>query len=66
MIRHERNSLLVIRAWIEDGAEAGGFRARLTSVADASTPEPVETAAATKAEVVAFVEEWLDGLGADR
>ncbi|HEX9379375.1 MAG TPA: hypothetical protein VF872_07270 [Gaiellaceae bacterium] len=66
MVRHERNSLLVIRAWIENDAEAGGFRARLTCVPDASTPEPVETVAASRAEVVAIVEEWLDGLIPDR
>jgi hypothetical protein len=66
MVRHERNSLLVIRAWIENDAEAGEFRARLTSVPDASTPEPVETVAASRAEVVSIVEEWLDGLGTDR
>ena len=39
MVRRERNSLLVIRAWIENDAEAGGFRARLTRVPDASTPD---------------------------
>jgi hypothetical protein len=66
MVRRERNSLLVIRAWIENDAEAGGFRARLTRVPDASTPEPVETVAASRAEVVAIVEEWLDGLIPDR
>ena len=66
MVRHERNSLLVIRAWIENDAEAGGFRARLTSVPDVSTPEPVETVAASRAEVLAIVEEWLDGLVTDR
>jgi hypothetical protein len=66
MVRHERNSLLVIRAWIENDAEAGGFRARLIRVPDTSTPEPVETVAASRADVVAIVEEWLDGLIPDR
>jgi hypothetical protein len=62
MVRHERNSLLVIRAWIENDAESGGFRARITRVADASVPEPVETVTASKADVVASVEAWLHEL----
>ncbi len=66
MVRQERSSLLVIRAWIENDAEAGGFRARITRVPDASAPEPVETVAASGAEVVASVEEWLQELVPDR
>ena len=66
MVRHERNSLLVIRAWIESNAEAGGFRARITRVPDTSVPEPVETVTASRADVVASVEEWLHELVPDR
>ena len=66
MVRQERSSLLVIRAWIENDAEAGGFRARITRVPDTSEPEPVETVAASGAEVVASVEEWLQDLVPER
>jgi hypothetical protein len=66
MVRHEQSSLLVIRAWIENDGEAGGFRARITRVSDASAPEPVETVAASGAEVVASVQEWLQELVPDR
>ena len=66
MVRHERNSLLVIRAWIENDVEAGGFRARITRVPDTSAPEPVETVTASRADVVASVKEWLHELVPDR
>ena len=66
MVRHERSSLLVIRAWIENDAETGAFRARITRVPDPTAPEPVETVAASGAEVIASVEEWLDNLVPDR
>ena len=55
----ERTGILVIRAWLELGGEAG-LRARITTRLDASAGQPLETAVASEAEVVAAVREWLN------
>jgi hypothetical protein len=52
--------VLIVRAWIEDSLGRGGLRARITRTIDVSSEEKVETAAASREEVVHAVEEWLD------
>ncbi len=58
-----RDGVLVISAWIEP--ESGDFRARVMHTLDPATPEHELQWAASPADVVAIVEEWLGRLGGD-
>lgn len=56
-----RDGVLVISAWIEP--ETGEFRARLMQTIDPASPEHETRWAASPADVLRIVEEWLARLG---
>lgn len=58
--------MLVIRAWLEKGLEERALRARITQVADVESVTAVETAAASKEDVLRAVAEWLDEFAGHR
>jgi len=51
----ERTAVLVIRAWLEEGA----LRARITRRLDVTAPHTVESAAASEEEILRIVCAWL-------
>ena len=55
----ERTALLVIRAWLEPGAEPR-LRARITQTIEIERPATASRVVATREEVTAAVERWLD------
>ncbi len=55
-----RDGVLVISAWID--GETGDFRARVMQTTEPGTSEHEISWAATPAEVLAMVEDWLGGL----
>jgi hypothetical protein len=57
---HERAAVLVIRVWTEPGSASDGLRARITRMLDLSGNERIETLAASREEIAATVEDWLD------
>jgi hypothetical protein len=56
----ERTAVLIVRAWIGDSLGEGALRARITRTLDVSSEEKVETAAASREEILHTVQEWLD------
>jgi hypothetical protein len=54
----ETTAVLVIRAWLEAGS-VPPLRARITRTVDVSASVATETVAASEAEILAVVEEWL-------
>lgn len=54
-----RTTLLIVRAWRDDG---DGFRARVTRVGDVAAPRPVEVVVTSAEEVCAQLRSWLDSL----
>jgi hypothetical protein len=55
----ERTALMVIRAWIEANGEMQ-LRARLTQTVDLEREAEVSNVAATRDQITAAVEDWLD------
>jgi hypothetical protein len=53
-----QSGVLVIRVWLEEGAEAP-LRARITRQVDASEREPRESAASSEEEILDVVAGWL-------
>jgi hypothetical protein len=55
----ERTAVLVVRAWVEEAGEEPELRARITRTADVSAARAVQTAAASREEILSAVDEWL-------
>jgi hypothetical protein len=51
----EQTAVLVIRAWLEEGA----LRARITRRLDASAPNTVESTVASEEQILTVVRAWL-------
>jgi hypothetical protein len=60
----ERTAVLVIRAWLEANGEPR-LRARITQTVDVARREETSTLAASRAEIAAAVEKWLDAVLGD-
>jgi hypothetical protein len=58
----ERTGVLVIRAWLEKGAENDALRARITSTSDVGQAAPIEAVSTSESEIVAIVRAWLQEL----
>jgi hypothetical protein len=55
----ERTAVLVIRAWLEEGVEDDGLRARITETPDLASVTRSVSVAGSEAEILAAVERWL-------
>lgn len=55
----ERAGVIVVRAWVDTGASSG-LRARVTASRDLSCDEQTIAVAASVADVVAAVRDWLE------
>jgi hypothetical protein len=59
-VTDDRSAALLVRVWLEDGAE--GFRARLTSVGAAGDDDDRTVAVAgSPGELLDALSQWLDG-----
>jgi hypothetical protein len=59
----QRTGVLVVRAWLEEGAEVG-LRARVTHTLDVSRRGEIVLVAATQEEIYAAVRTWLEAFTA--
>jgi hypothetical protein len=60
-VERERSAALLVRVWLEDGAD--GFRARVTAVGaarGAAGEDPTVAVAATPSDLLDAMREWLD------
>jgi hypothetical protein len=60
----EQTALLVIRVWFEPSGEPR-LRARITQTFDLDHPATTSSVAATREDIAAAVEHWLDLLTGD-
>jgi len=60
----ERTGVLVLRVWIEAESD-GGLRARITTVNELGSREPVSVVAGSVQQIVQFVEQWVQGFVAE-
>ncbi len=65
MAAEDRTAVLIVRAWIEQTPADAALRARITRTPDVSSGMKIETAAASRDEILRAVEEWLDGFVGD-
>lgn len=61
----ERSGVLVVRAWVEGGTQAG-LRARITQSRDLTSSEQIMTTTATVEEIIDTVRVWLESLLSDQ
>jgi len=55
----KRTGVLVIRAWLEDGAETDTLRARITRTSDIAEAAASQEVSASETEILAIVRSWL-------
>jgi hypothetical protein len=64
LLRRERTGVIVVRVWLEAGAD-DGLRARITAVRDLESEEVDNAAASSVEEIVDVVQRFVESFAAN-